>query len=256
MFCGEADLLEIRLNVLNPYVDTFVLVEANETFSGLPKPLYYEEHKERFAAFSEKIVHHVVEPYSEEEWIEAKNSPNTGGLDHWCREYIQRENIKKGLIKAGVQDEDTVFMGDVDEIPDPEIAHIVPAWPIRLKLEVYSYYLNNKSSEEFWGTVMAQWKDIKDVSLNAARSSFQRSDGYGGWHFTSMGGVDELKRKIESYGHQEFNTPQVKDNLGRVLEEGGDYIGRNFTFRIDESAWPEYLKNNRENYEHLCKTTN
>ena len=37
-FFNELDLLEIRLNSLDPYVDCFILSEATKTFSGLDKP--------------------------------------------------------------------------------------------------------------------------------------------------------------------------------------------------------------------------
>jgi len=60
LFFNELDLLEIRLNILNEYVDYFVIVEAVETFSGLPKKLFYEENKARFEKFKHKIIHYVV----------------------------------------------------------------------------------------------------------------------------------------------------------------------------------------------------
>jgi beta-1,4-mannosyl-glycoprotein beta-1,4-N-acetylglucosaminyltransferase len=47
-FFNELDILEIRLNILDPYVDCFILSEATKTFSGLDKPLYYQENKDRF----------------------------------------------------------------------------------------------------------------------------------------------------------------------------------------------------------------
>ncbi len=37
---NELDLLEIRLSILDEYVDYFVLCESVETFSGKRKPLY------------------------------------------------------------------------------------------------------------------------------------------------------------------------------------------------------------------------
>ena len=43
-FFNELDILKIRLNVMNDVVDKFVISEATETFSGLKKPLYYEEY--------------------------------------------------------------------------------------------------------------------------------------------------------------------------------------------------------------------
>ena len=50
-FFDEFDLLEIRLNILEPYVDYFVLTESTVTFSGLDKPLYYQENKDQFEKF-------------------------------------------------------------------------------------------------------------------------------------------------------------------------------------------------------------
>ena len=60
-FFNELDILKIRLEVMNPIVDKFVISEATETFSGLKKPLYYEENKELFSKFQDKIIHVVVE---------------------------------------------------------------------------------------------------------------------------------------------------------------------------------------------------
>ncbi len=37
IFNNETDLLEIRLNILNDYVDHFVIIESSETFTGLKK---------------------------------------------------------------------------------------------------------------------------------------------------------------------------------------------------------------------------
>ena len=58
-FFNELELLEIRLNILNDYVDYFVLIECTETFSGLKKPLYYNENKNMFERWGHKIIHIV-----------------------------------------------------------------------------------------------------------------------------------------------------------------------------------------------------
>jgi hypothetical protein len=56
-------------------VDYFVLIEATITHSGKPKPLYYDENKQRFYDFSKKIIHIIVKdmPITKEE-IEASLS--------------------------------------------------------------------------------------------------------------------------------------------------------------------------------------
>jgi len=68
-----------------------------------------------------------------------------------------------------------------------------------------------------------------------------------------LGGLDKLNYKIESYGHQEFNTPQIKENLEQQMKDNKDYIGRDFKFWLDESDWPPWLVMHREKYLHLLK---
>lgn len=48
MFYNELDVLELRLRTLEPYVDKFVIVEAEVNHVGGPKELFFEKNKERF----------------------------------------------------------------------------------------------------------------------------------------------------------------------------------------------------------------
>ena len=57
IFFDELDLLEIRLEEIYPVVDRFVLCEAPMTFSGKPKELVFQNNKERFAPYLDKIEH-------------------------------------------------------------------------------------------------------------------------------------------------------------------------------------------------------
>ena len=59
LFDGELGLLDVRLSELYDVVDHFVLVEAATTPAGQPKPLYYANHKARFAKYAPKI-HHII----------------------------------------------------------------------------------------------------------------------------------------------------------------------------------------------------
>ena len=61
IFFNELELLEMRLNILDDVVDHFVLTESPFTVSGNEKPLYYQENKDRFAKFNDKITHHITE---------------------------------------------------------------------------------------------------------------------------------------------------------------------------------------------------
>ena len=105
LFNGELDMLEIRLNILAPYVDKFVILEGEETISGKPKPLYLDENQERFYRFSSKIIY-LVAPAP-------KSIPCV-----WSREAYYRNCLIEGL--KHVNTHDFVMLSDLDEIPDPE----------------------------------------------------------------------------------------------------------------------------------------
>lgn len=254
-FNGEYDLLEIRLNVLDKYVDQFIICEAPITFSGKPKPLYFELEKypiDRFGRYDKwrhKIKYYVIDENDPELWEMALNSPNTKGAQHWKREFVHKESIKKALTH--LQDDDVCFIGDCDEVWNPELYYL-PKEVIKIELLVYTYYLNNRSSERFWGTIVGKYKDIKNECLNHLRSNNQiKSDWVGGWHFTSM--KDGLKRKLEdSYTSDSYATPQVMASLDENIKNNKDFLGRGFTFIKDESEWPQYLKYNKEKYKYLC----
>jgi len=104
IFWKELDVLELRLAELSPVVDRFVLVESPVTFTGLPKPLYYAENRDRFSAYHGKIIHIVGE------------LPPDPAADAWYYEGTSRNLIMEGIRDADPSD--TILLSDVDEIPD------------------------------------------------------------------------------------------------------------------------------------------
>ena len=253
---GEMKTLQLHLGILNNYVDRFVIVEANKTFSGYDKPLYFFQQQQYVKEYWKKITYHVVNNWDDTDlWEQAINSPNTKGAKHWKREFYIKENIHKALLAANVKNNDTLFIGDVDEIIDPE-AKYESDTPIKAKLRVYSYWLNNQSNEEFYGTLICQYKDIRGKCLNHMRSDkalYSKGD-YLGWHFTSMGGLEEVRRKLnDSYTTESYNTHEVQKSLPTRFKGNEDYLGRNFTFTLDETNWPSYLIKNRDKFKYLCK---
>jgi hypothetical protein len=245
---GEKELWDIHYNILKDYVDEFIVVEFDETFSGKSKELSFpmEQYPDvRYVSFSAKDW----EKYREL----AEQSPNTTGAAHWKREFMQKESIKDALTH--LDDDDIIFIGDVDEIWDSRYLDTKLICPIKLNLRVYTYYLNNRSSEHFWGIVMTTYGSLKRTCLNHLRSSESiHMAGYGGWHFTSMGGTESVKKKLtDSYTHETYASSQILSNLEYNMAENKDFLGRNFTYTLDESEWPDYLKENRDKYIHLIK---
>ena len=243
---NEAELFEIRYNVLSPFVDEFRVIEFDKTFSGKSK-------EKKFNQNWDKVKHYfITEDIWGKYWEEAKKSPNTNygeGAKHWQIEFAQKESIKDCL--TGLDDEDIVYVSDSDEIWQP--------FPVsnkdifKLKLRVYTYWLNNRSSEEFWGAIVGKYKNIKGKCLNHIRSTeHTKTKTEWGYHFTSMGGYDKVKEKLtDSYTEETYATKEVLNNLEKNIKENKDFLNRNFTYRIDESEWPLWLKYNKEKYLHL-----
>lgn len=254
-FNGEFDLLELRLNILDSVVDEFIICEGRETTAGVPKELYFN--KERYAKWMHKIKYHVMSPYTDPALsLLADTSPGVPKDMHWWRrEFIQKESMRYALTH--LQDNDRVFVGDCDEIWDPTLTY--PEGRAELQQTVYTYYLNNKSTEYWTGTSLIPYKDIKADTLDNLRAYDERRAYMrapvipnAGWHFTNIGGAEFIKRKIQSYAHQEFNTPEMLATIEGRIARNEDYLGRPFILSKDEEGWPQYLKENKEKYAHLC----
>ncbi|MFZ2310324.1 MAG: N-acetylglucosaminyltransferase, partial [Patescibacteria group bacterium] len=129
-FFNELDLLEIRLNILDGVVDKFVLVEATKTFSNIDKPLYFNENKERFKKFEDKIIHIIVDDYPVFETA-------------WTYDWHQRNCIARGLVNCKL--DDVILVSDLDEIPDPSKIIEYKDYPgVKVfKQRMFYYFLNN-----------------------------------------------------------------------------------------------------------------
>lgn len=279
-FFNELDLLEIRLNMLNDKVDKFVIIECVETFSGNPKPLYYQENKDRFKQWEDKIIHYVIKDpvVSWPELQSRLNNPNITKLQeniiqhaltttnvplgelHWLKEFYQKECIRIPL--ADFNDDDICFVSDLDEIWNPDIEYKLDDTTVyKLRQTVYSGYMNVESNEPWAGVTLTRYRNIKNASLNHLRNPVRTPYQYvdnGGWHFTFMGGSDMIKLKLESYGHQEYNNDSIKNEIQNRLDNNIEvissyYHGRNYKLTINEDSLPKYIKDNKKKYKHLFK---
>ncbi len=277
-FFNELETLEIRLNVLDPYVDYFVLVESTLTHSGMPKELFYEKNKHLFKKFEHKIIHYVINrPLKDFNDLHVRLAdPKTSELeraaltyalasdnippgdDHYLRDFYEKECVKKPL--AGLSDDDFCFVSDLDEIWNPEASIDYSKDDVyKFKQDAYVYYLNNRSNEDWagWtGTIGTKYKNIKDACLNHLRTDGKTKYTVvrnGGWHFTFQGGAERIKDKIESYSYHEINTDDTKSKIADVLSRNKDIKGRRIRFWTDETRLPKYLIENREKYKALFK---
>jgi len=239
-FFNELDLLEVRLETLAPHVDYFVLAESPMTYRADPKPLYFQENKERFAKFLPKIRHIIVD-----------DLPTEKGFDHnWQRETLQRAALERGLADA--RDEDIIMLSDLDEIPSP--SKIQEAIQLRGTLRVFhmrffSYFANCEShpGNAYWvGTGMSEYRlakgrfeyvlkklpthlrlrpnasirkkisiRLKELSILLTRGIRIRRIRNGGHHFSWLGGADKVLQKrgaISIHGGEVFPEDYLTDS--------------------------------------------
>lgn len=256
-YCGEEDVLELRLHILDEAVDQFIICEGDETTAGTPKVRHFEAQKDRFARWLPKIKYHIFTPYSDPIMRAFSKAylPIPEEQHWWHREFIQKESMRFALTH--LRDDDRVFVGDVDEIWDPTLGYPPGRW--ELEQTVYTYFLDNKSSEYWTGTSVMPYKDIRQNTLDNLRAyDEKRKDMWApkmksGWHFTNIGGAEFVKRKIRSYAHQEFNNEETLKQITENIAMNRDYLGRDFVLGVDTTEWPKYLTKHRNDYAHLCK---
>ncbi len=274
-FFNELETLDIRLNILNEYVDYFVIVESTLTHSGQPKELFYEKNKHLFKKCEDKILHYIIDrPLKNFDDARERlqdpaistidktiltatlTSDNVGpGEENFLRDFYEKEYIKKVLLSLNLSDNDFCYISDLDEIWNPEVVIDYSKDDIyKYKQDPYIYYLNNRSNEDWsgWtGTIATKFKNIKNNCLNHLRTRTKTTYTViknGGWHFSFQGGTNRIKTKIESYSHQEINNDDIKSQIEDRLSKNKDVRGRLMKFWKDESTLPRYLTENKGKY--------
>jgi len=121
-FFNENLMLDIRFNILDKFVDKFVITEALFSHSGVKKKLNFNINNYR--DFKKKIIYIPVnnEPNDiiyDSEKNNTKIENNSNARQNAIRRIAyQRDKLKLGLEEA--DDEDYVFYSDNDEIPKYE----------------------------------------------------------------------------------------------------------------------------------------
>ena len=243
-FNNERDLLRAKLTEEAPWVDHFVIVEANQTFTGIPKPLYFEAWKSEFAEFQDKIIHVKVESFPE--WA---TTP-------WARDFYQRDMAIVGASGLWGVD-DLVLITDADEILDRSVVEGFDGEYAAMLMETFRYFLNYHSTQGAAHTgVVIRAKYLQRFSPSYARfvlrsSRYLRNLEPCGWHFTSMADPAGLAAKMRSYAHQEHaHMDQAYfEKMFAKIRSGREQALWEF-WPIDE-RYPASIRQNREQLKDL-----
>ena len=243
MYFDEEILLDLRMNILDKYVDYFVIVESTFTHKGEERKLHFNPKK--FEKFGNKIIYLVYDERPKDIKEILKNDIEPDISNKFIINALLRENGQRNFIVNGLKDaddDDYVLISDVDEIPNLEE---VDFYKINKKILLFRqdmfYYKFNLSLPNFsWtGTkgckkrnlMSPQWlRNIKDRKYNFFRfDTFFSKTKYmnikivnnGGWHFTNLKNAKEIEYKLKSYlHHREFDVnPISSEEIKRIIND-------------------------------------
>lgn len=265
-FFNEFELLDIRLQILNEYVDFFVIAESNKTFKNRDKEFNLEKIlKNENKDYYNKII-----------YIKVDDMPNYTGKkeDCWVFEYYQRNALQRGLVNCEL--DDLIMLSDIDEIPNPVIFKAIKEnqlsinffperkkykhkikrvlemplcllkkqWgeelldkiPLALEQKMFYYFLNCKNRGVWPGTIFVKYKNINTLqNLRDERYRLPRvTNDNIGWHFSYLGGAERIILKAKSIVDspmEDFTKAYVKECIKSHMDLYGRK-GDEFTYDI------------------------
>ena len=282
MYFDEDIVLDVRLNVLDKYVDKFVIIESEFNHKGEKRNPLFDINK--FIKFKDKIEYILIRTMPNEiEIINEKDSKNEiyrkSIFNAWKRENYQRNQIKKGLVSAS--NDDWVIISDLDEIPNLEKINIkeIKEDLIFFKQDMMYYKFNLKLKDYKWvgskackmkNLISPQWiRDIKDKKYSWWRiDTFFSKRKYkniffvkdGGWHFSYLKNPKNIEKKLKSYLHHidydlnpvgEKGIEEMINNKRAIYnikadQKNNKFGGENILSKIDINLLPKYISDNKD----------
>ena len=277
-------MLEVRFNILDKYVDKFVIAEATYSHSGNKKKLNFDINK--FSKFKNKIIYLKVEN-EPNDIIYNKKGKVLSEEDSEMRAnsikriIYQRNKLIEGLTDA--KDDDYILYSDNDEIPKLEDVnfHNNKNKIIIFKQKLFYYKFNLYFDRINWfGTKGCKKKDLSSFSwlrdVKSKRYPIYRIDNIfsktkysniniiedGGWHFTQLKTPKDIEIKLlngEQYAEYKKANKNLQYITDLVKRKSVDYdhkaktssykYNKEFKLKtIPIDSMPLYLRDNVKKY--------
>ena len=113
-FFEEKLMIDLRFNILDPFVDKFIVCEARFTHSGKEKNINFN--KKDYPKFEDKIIHLVID----NDPIKKNNNQNVKTETLRQNSIIRIEAQRNYIFRAldNLDQNDYILHSDNDEIPD------------------------------------------------------------------------------------------------------------------------------------------
>ncbi len=284
MYFNEDLILDLRFNILNKFVDYFVIVESEYTHSGEKKKFNFDISK--YSKYKDKIIYIKIEkkPPNLNEVIDTDNEDKKKKkqlINSLIIENYQRNYITNGI--KNFADNDLILISDLDEIPNlSKINFDKIKNKIYLFKQIFFQYKLDLYLKDFewFGTKACLKKNLKSPqwlrNIKNRKYPFYRIDTFlsnnkyiniemvenGGWHFSNIMDEEKIVYKLKSFLHH----ADIPDNLfdknlfKKLIEEkkimydhsadksSRDKFKKVSLSQFDYQLLPEYIKENKEKF--------
>ena len=280
MYFDEDLVLDVRLNLLNDFVDKFVIIESKYDHKGEKRKPLFDIRK--FKKFEKKISYILKEdqPDNLEKIYENDNEKEEyrkSIFNASKRESSQRNHILSGL--NNVQPYDWIIISDLDEIPNLDKIDFkkVDNKFLFFKQDMMYYKFNLKLENFTWiGSRACKFKDLKSPQwlrdIKTKKFAWWRLDTLfskkkyrdiiflenGGWHFSYLKTPENIEKKLKSYLHHvDYDRSPlgikkiaeiIKSNKAiydlNIDQRKNKFFSNNQLTKIDLELMPNYIKEN------------
>jgi beta-1,4-mannosyl-glycoprotein beta-1,4-N-acetylglucosaminyltransferase len=244
-YCGEDDLLDIRLNTLKDIVDETIIIESNLSHTLIKKPLFFPESKERFSQFN---IKYIVQDFTYD--------------NPFYNDWAGRVAVFNAIEDKSFNN--VLIHSDLDELPNPEkLKEIIDNLnqPVCLRGDYFMFCvdlwgrLSNDALVMKYGWVQQPLYKYRD----ARNSELIRKVDNSSWHFSSVGTPENVARKWHFFAHasevdQKYKDPEyIKSQIKRKAGSWSEFAPDNELKLIEHKYpnLPQYLLDNKEKFEHL-----
>jgi hypothetical protein len=220
MYNNEASIAYIHIWRLYDYVDKFIILISNRTFSGHPKNFSFFPFEENIRPYMNK-----VDIVNFNNICNKKEYPSDNLF--WCFEYSQRDYAKTFIEDHySPTEDDLLVIVDIDEIFTREGIEYVKKNPPKdfyhVKGSMYFPYYYHKVQDWDKGCVIRYKKNLlttfskfrrKKYSYNLLKYKFNSSRPLITHCSYCFKELEDYKKKIKSFSHQEYNrVPYITNN--------------------------------------------
>ena len=257
-YFNEDVIYGLRLEILDKYVDKFIVAESLYSHSGQRKKLNFDINK--YPKFKSKI-HYIVVENEPQDLIKLDGLPYDHAQGMKRMNSLKRIRQQYDVLREGIKDaqnDDLIILSDCDEIPNLENLNKVNSKQIIIFKQLLFYYKFDlhHNAMTWYGSKGCLKKDlltfnwlrnIKNKTYNFWRiDTFFSKNKYmnvkiienGGWHFTNIKSPEDIHMKLSNYGeHNEFEMSDIDlAKMSKLVKEKKVYFNHN----VDKSNPNKY----------------